>query len=484
MITRNKLLVLALCAGVSLPMSAVAQGGTDVSSETIVSAFNKYVTENIQTNPKSMLHLDGDVLVEDSNNYYAITFPDITYDMKDSYKLNAGVILANVSPKLDGDWRVSMAFPKKVTFENPNGKVVAMFLAPQQDITGVWDPEIMFFKSLNASLTDVRFIESESRLDVSARKIERTLKLEKKGERSSSLKTNVNVYGIDGELLNSDAVFSAEQISVDIQHSQIQIQPYMDTLHSMIIEGNVKDLMLELMQFIGEGKSDFVLTNLNVGKNGEDGRAQVARIHGANSVSMVDGGRKNYEFSTDVSGISLQGMDVTLYPERFALGLGLMNVDDSGFEAVADTVGENDKILDSKVLEKVLLESMGSIELKEFVLDFNNGSGVTISGVLRPEGASPMGWAGSAKVVIRDVDRLVEDATKMAQGPHGKVNPQVQMIAQQATMGVAVLKSIGQVETAANGSSTITINLELTVDGRVLVNGQEVNPAMGAALAQ
>lgn len=113
---------------------------------------------------KATLEFDGNITVEPSGDFYAVTLPYIKIIYPNGNHLDLGMISINASAHdVPGQWKMSAAIPTPlVMFDSTDRQVMRLSLGGQR-FAGIWDEGLEYFAKLDASYKDVA-IESATPL--------------------------------------------------------------------------------------------------------------------------------------------------------------------------------------------------------------------------------------------------------------------------------------------------------------------------------
>lgn len=178
----TRLLVFCVALFLSLPAfaaPAIDQAGAD-ALKTRLQTMLTSMTENYKK-AQQTLKLDGQLMVEPSDSYYAVTTPHISILSKDGTR-TIGMLAINAIPTDDPDiYKVAMAVPTPITNADPMGKVYQTITLGRQTMNGQVKllPSAPVFLTLNASYNDVRLLNTATDTEVSIPSMTMTLNLTK-----------------------------------------------------------------------------------------------------------------------------------------------------------------------------------------------------------------------------------------------------------------------------------------------------------------
>ncbi len=479
---KTKLVVCGLALACGLSGMAYAQDNTQADS--IKTAISRYIADLKQRDAQTTLHTEGEVLVEHNKMYYAVTLPDISFVMGGMGRFDVGNVVANVAQNDRGNWRISMAFPQTMTWKQENGDISGLVSFGKQDITGTWNSGFEFFSNLNAEINDLRFVDRVNRMDVAARLAKRNLVINKQGERSSTVTSTANLYDVNGRVLGQGIEFTANQMAFSMKHSGVQLTPYIDTLKTLLVDGQgwTTDTLMNLSDSFANGEQSLTMTGLryNGGEGGLNGTIGAAKF--SNTIETQDSGYKNYGISAEWSGITPSDKAVPVFPKTLFLKAGLLNVNKEELTKIVSSLSsaqDSDKL--GGLLE-ALGQTTGTLDVDGFEMVMNNGSRFTVSGAFSPNPNSPRKWAGKMQLSITGMEQFTQDLAKVADEFTQEKAQKLRMMVMQLQMATVAMQAMGTGGRSASGQTVISLDLELTPEGKMLINGQEAQMPLGNML--
>jgi hypothetical protein len=110
------------------------------------------------------LTLDSDVAIEKGKNYYAVTLPAITVTDKNDDITRMGLIALNVVPTgTPGEWKMSVALPSPILFEEENGRKITRVDFGKQEMSGIWNEKLENFSKLTAQYDNIKISQNVRR---------------------------------------------------------------------------------------------------------------------------------------------------------------------------------------------------------------------------------------------------------------------------------------------------------------------------------
>lgn len=115
----------------------------------------------------ALYEYEGEVIVEPSGTYYAVTLPHARVNYPDGTRLNLGMVSINASPHdVDGQWKMTLAVPTPIVMFDIDEQPVMRFEIGAQRAAGIWDETLENFYKLDADYQDIRVRNSISDFDL------------------------------------------------------------------------------------------------------------------------------------------------------------------------------------------------------------------------------------------------------------------------------------------------------------------------------
>lgn len=162
MITRHFIILTALCL-VYAPFANAATVN-DAGEKQLKSIFTKMIEKrrNALEERGGKLETDGDIVIEQTDTYYAVTMPAMTVTNEDGMIGKIGLVAINATPmdKAD-DWKMSVAIPTPILYEDKEGNPVMRLDIGAQEMGGIWNGRLENFSKLAAKYSDIKFSHSK-----------------------------------------------------------------------------------------------------------------------------------------------------------------------------------------------------------------------------------------------------------------------------------------------------------------------------------
>ncbi len=148
-----KRILAALCVPVLL-WAMPAQAALDQAGAAQVKRiFTTYLEQRQISNRLAgqEMKLQGDIMVEPGDNYYAVTMPHISVHNPDGSYTDIGILAINAMPgDKQGEWRMTIAVPTPIIGYDAEKKIESRIDIGAQTLAGVWSEQASHFIKLDA----------------------------------------------------------------------------------------------------------------------------------------------------------------------------------------------------------------------------------------------------------------------------------------------------------------------------------------------
>ena len=166
----RRIAIITMIAILTLSMTGIHADSARAATNKDSAQHLKTIFENLLQEEKASvddettkLKLDGAVMVEPADGYYAVTLPHISVLFTDGGHLDIGIIALNVMPTDDPlQWKMTLALPSPITFHGKESKDTLSMTVGKQFFAGVWHEKFENFTKLKSRYTNVN-IQSQDR---------------------------------------------------------------------------------------------------------------------------------------------------------------------------------------------------------------------------------------------------------------------------------------------------------------------------------
>ncbi|MCK5285255.1 MAG: hypothetical protein KAJ86_06695 [Alphaproteobacteria bacterium] len=138
-----------------VPPSAQAYDKNDKNAAHLKTIFDNLI------HSKKIIHtgitFDGEVIVEPTDTYYAITLPYMKIKHPDGSQEDIGMISINATPhEKKGQWKMAIAIPTPIILFNKKGEQIMHLDIGDQSSAGIWHEKLQNFIKLNTKLKNIK----------------------------------------------------------------------------------------------------------------------------------------------------------------------------------------------------------------------------------------------------------------------------------------------------------------------------------------
>lgn len=439
------------------------------------SAFNK---EN------SELQTDGEIIIEQADDYYSITLPKLVYKIGEQQKVILGFISVNAVPTKDPqNWKMSFTMPSTIHFIGKKGQKAGKMNLGKQKMQGIWNMDLNSFSKFKAQYNDIAFLNHENKTSAFIDKIEMMGKLEEKdGKWSGPSRSMLKDFRIKKDDQN---IFSIDAINADVQlvnydpaNRKIMIQK--------LEEANAQNKEVDLSEIMKLYGSDYtinmsmdnVIGNISANKNKKESTnfSMEEAVFKMKSESTKTN-KINYELQLGYDGLKASDLD-KYAPSKFNIDLAMKNIPVKEIREMASGMNiSRDNPNSAKIaalqgmitLPQILSKAQTTLKIKNTGVS-NDNYNLDINGDFNATATSPIGVVGDMKLKIEGLDKIVTDLEKEKEGAEpskiSKIN--------------STLKNIQAIQLfSEKKSNTDMLHLTMGEDGKTLINGKDISLLMG-----
>lgn len=494
---------------------AMAQEVSQEGAEKIKGFFTKKIqqTTDIQKFAGDTYEWEGEVSVEPSGNYYAITLPYLKIKQIDGKKIDIGMIAVNAIPHdNEGNWKTAVAIPTPIRIYDKLGALDYKLDIGKQRMHGIFIADAGQFLKLDGQVQDVVMTNADDQV---------VMKLPQ-----AHLKYDFNVVGEN--IWDGTYIFKAENIEFNMEAEQVSgkiasiylegmgeglrvdsIQDFQDKMQeasqgfdpnvandpsknkeSLKSLSNVGDAMFSYLADFGDKTGgSFGITGLSISVPDmmDPSKKQNFNIEKLSFEAMLDEMRSNK--ASLLYGVQLLGLNFPMdasspfasfgayFPKDISVKVKLADVPykellDSGSTAIKQafdmSAGAGATPATMPDFKKLFMESNAKLLLQDTYIS-NDLYRITTDVNMMPAPTSPYMAKGTALTKIYGLPELAAKIQQDAQS-----NPQLAAAAQP----LAMLQMFGQ-QKEENGAKVFVYDLQLQDGGQVLLNGTDMMQMMG-----
>lgn len=508
---------------------AIAQDITQERADSIKTYFEQKIkqTTDIQKIAGDTYKWDGDISVEPLGNYYAITLPYLKITHLDGTKLDIGMLAINAIPASEDQksWKTAIAIPTPIRIYDKLGALEYKIDIGKQRLNGIFMSNAAQFLKLNGQVEDVTMTNAAGDVIMVLP--------------SAHLKYDFNI--VEPNIWDGSYLFQANDLKFDAKDEQIG-----GSIGSVFLKGNGKGLHIKAIQHLQEkmGKAGEKLEpgdieNAASNENATQSLSQIGEAifsylsdfgdstSGTFGITNLNldlpdafnpGQTKNFKldkaaFDVEMSnirsnnasllyGLQILGINMPMdapnsplsvfgsyVPKDISVKIKLADIPYQKLvNAFGDTIGNlfsgtvNNTAVspsDTPNFEDIFMNSNAKLILEETYIGndlYRFQSDVNLS--TAPN--SPFMLKGKALTKIFGLQELV---AKLQQDVQASQDPAFQAQAQSAMQFLPMLQMFGQ-QQDENGKKVYVYDFDLTDNGQILLNGNDMSAMMGGGGAE
>ncbi|MGZ9097234.1 MAG: hypothetical protein ACXW30_02930 [Micavibrio sp.] len=498
----------------AFPVSAAPDTAGAAHLKTLFTGFITNQKASAKTQGQE-LRAEGDVLVEPAGRYYAITLPHLSVVEKDGSYTDIGILAMNAMPgEKPGEWKMTVAVPTPIMGYDAEKKPVLRIDIGKQSFTGLWNESVGNFTKLDARYEDITALQSAEGMTLKIPKasvlydltpsitgktwsgpvqyLMENISLTKDGDpgqsRIGKIAIDMMVYDYSPDEVRSyqdkinamaesmsaapDAEISAEQAKGLYNLIFDFISTVWDGFDSTV---TISDLELSRPAIPGSPAGKIVLKKAGFGFNAKGFRSNnvalrlTTQYEGLSLVPAPAG----FEEATP-SRLNMEiSIDKLPYKELVAMGRQTLQT--------ASDQPDGNKVAGMQAAELIpqLLTQAGTY-LKISKSFFGNSTyNVQMDGQMNANLKAVMGADGKARLEVFGLDQLVGMLKTRLKDP--ALTPEQKQSLQGTLVTLTVLQLSGQQGKNAEGQPVRSYDLELTNEGKIMVNGADLSAIQGLA---
>lgn len=456
---------------------------------------------------------EGDLLVEPSDNYYAVTLPHLSIIGADKSKINIGMIAINAVPgDKKSEWKMTIAIPTPITLYGTEGHETGVIQIGSQSFAGVLHETFGNFVRLNARYKDISFTDpvEDARVNMGDMTIIYDLKETSDGLWSGPM--NLVISNIQALFNRTGAAGKISSIKIDStvkDYSVVEAHAYTEKMNALMeslgsdtpsvsgqhVQGmfnTVADFLTTVWDGFGSQFSISGMEFINPASAGKPATTlQVQHLGFGMTGGGLKGNRATLQHTINMTGLSVtpdtSGMK-EMVPENVNFDMTITNLPLKDLLQMArENLGHNMATPEGGNLvalnalaqtQQLLTQAATSLEIKDTGLGKNAAYDLKLNGAALANIQAVMGATGKMRLEIMGVENLISLTQKAINDP--SIQPADKEKAQKALQSMTFLQMIGQQSKNAAGQDIRAYDFELTTDGKTLLNGADMMSVMGA----
>lgn len=494
---------------------AIDDAGAAALKTVIDDTLSFYI--DIQKKTGEGLTLSGPVEVVPKGSYYEVKIPGAAMTNATA-TMDIGTVMINATPEDDGDYRASIAVPNKMIMKDAKGGERMVINLGSQKFSGIFSPALGMFSQADGAYENVVAdinpkTEDGKKTDpvtITLGSIASKIAMTKDGDAWSGPQTTTirNASIAFGD--NKASKLSIAELIAAVSYNKIDLsagKKLRDQLRqSLQNSGDVptKDLQSLVDSSMGNmavmpesGTSNFTMTDLALDipaatatPDAQPISLRLARLSNSSTLDGMKTDAGNLTAKTMLTGLSLTGHNgplAGLIPSEAAFNVAAANVPfksgaanistaiNSAIEAQAGPDG-NSAVAEAQAkmfmqqaiasLPELMAKAGTTITINDTYTTAADLSS-TLNGALTAVNGAPYIFAGKTTLVLKGMDELIAKLQEMSRTSN---NPRAAGYAQM----LIFMQLSGQLSKAPDGKSQRSYELELTQDGKVMLNGADM----------
>ena len=457
---------------------------------------------------------EGTVMIEPSDNYFAITLPHITIVGSDKSKINLGMISINALPgDKKEEWKMTVALPTPITMLSPDGKESGIVQIGSQNFAGVFHETFKNFVRLNAQYKNIVYTDTLNSVKVTIPDLSTVYDLKEGSGGLWSGPMSAKATGIQASFGKAGEAAKIREIAVQSSikdYSITEALAYQDKLQSLLeslstdspsVSGphaqGVYNTFFDFMTKVWDGfGSGITISGIEITSPGStDKPASTVKIEHLGFGLEGNGFRKNSVTMRQT--FSLSGLTITppptgmkkAAPDNINIDLTLTNLPfrelvDLGQKTLEQSTaapeGNGMAAMNGLATMQQLLTNAGTtLAVKDTGAGNATDYNVLLNGAATANIKALMGATSKARLEVFGIDKLIAYAQQAAVDP--ALTPEAKAKAQSFLQTFTMLQMIGQQGQNTKGQAIRSYDVELTAEGKTMLNGADLMSVMGGA---
>lgn len=483
-----------------------ARAAVDAKGAAHLKTMFEKILEQDKTSKNNALKLDGEVMVEPVDNYYAVTLPHLSMLSDDGGRVEVGIITLNVMPTdVPTQWKMTLALPSPITFYDAKNAPEMQLAIMKQYFAGVWDEKFRNFTKLKAQYKDVRAVSSDRRVNIAVPDFTATYDLKENANKNLSGPmlfeiTGLQAAGATGGKISAGKIEYAVNL---IDYSVDAAGAYRDNMAALTesyqsgedsgSRAHITGIYNLVADFIGTVWDGFTSTlgarDIALSLPAMNGKpAQDVKISSAAFSFDMTGFRKNsviLRTGMNYSGLSIAPLPDpamgAMLPSKVNVDISINNLPYREMRALGQT-SVDAAVKAPQMAQLAGLQALMSLPQlfttagTNMVLKDTEVTGkdyrIAAAGTLTADMAAMKMATGKGRMEIAGIDKLIAFTAERLKDP--KLNPAQKAKLENTARTLAALQIAGQQGTDSTGAPARTYDFELTKDGKTLMNGTDI----------
>lgn len=492
-----------------LPLAASAQAQEqDATAQKLQTMFSEMLDKqkNLLNDKSVHLNYTGDLNVEKADGYYAVTLPHLAIVYPTGEKFEVGMVAVNAAPHENaGNWKMSVALPTPMTFYNAKGEQTSLVNIGSQRSAGVWNEQLDYFSKLDSNFGDINVSSKTDNfnLNIPATRVIYDLSQQEQ----SQLWSGPVSFSMQGLSIDDDGIQDVIQLGeIKLAMEMFDYDPqgmieYRDLIASKLQGENAESAPLtpeevsQLAQSFIKALGDGFVSNYEISDfamKGKDANQfeslNIDKMQFGIDATGLKENKLDIKFRVGYQGFDMQPVPADLpklAPSHLNLDISVDDLPLQELQALGAQTAENAttnpvvpqmQAMTAMMQLPTILSTAGSkIVLKNNSVG-NDIYNITIDGTARPNPQSQFMAEADFTIAVRGFDAITQAITeRIQQGDTQAANMQGVMA------GLMMLKGFAEARATTDGAIEHVLKLNVTPEGQIKLNGQDISALMGMA---
>lgn len=509
--------VLALCLVIPLviPGAAQAQDITEAGAEELKTVLQETLIDKNRMDgvQQDMVEYDGEIKVELAEGYYAVTMPHASVNLPDGKSFDIGIVSINAVPgPREGEWKMASAVPTPMYMYDKNDNIIGKMTIGHQQSIGIWNAELASYREAESTASDIVYDNPAEDVKISLDALSYTANMNKdeagtwsgfsdfelnemKVEVMSITDTGkppLTVFAADSLTFTSELGAYDPQMATKFHEIYTQNEDMMENgaPQSMSKEHalGLYNLLFEVVRHsLNSMNTEITLNGIVVHSPDEQTGNRLATIDKLFFNMQLDGllgNSASYGNAFGVEGVEVSGLGEETdrhVPEIAKFDLNLVNIplkdlETAGRDILEQRMDNPDMFNISAAMMTKIMPLLSKAETS-IVFEDNRikaaSYDASMTGRFTADQSAVMNIAGSATTKIRGMDQAIQEL----QAEINTAGPEKAKTLRKTLQGLTFMQMMGQAD--PDNPDTRIFKVELTKDGRMLLNGSDMSALMG-----
>lgn len=438
----------------------------------------------------SQFMTEGDILVEQTSDYYAVTLPKITYSIPSEGEIVIDLISINAIPTDDPeDWKISLSLPTSITSTKASDNSITTINFGPQKMSGLWSGDLNSFSTIDALYKDINITNTKSAevTMIDSFKIIGDLQETENGKWSGPSKAIINGVKVKSGV---DTIISMGTIDGMVQITDFSPSEKEETI-AKIKQAQENNEPLDLFSLTGFSSKNLginmavkdITVNMPARKTAKGKERKATKFSLADATlkmksKAVEDDKINYDFQMGYNGLDANNLK-ELTPSKFKIGFAFENLPFnelknmgmklSSASASNPNSGKIAALQSMMTLPQILSQAKTTLQITDTGVSNDNYQAV-VSGDLKASAASPIGIIGDVTMRLKGLSKITENLEEEKIDATPKKLKQIN----------SALKNIQMVQLFSEKSGdTDILNLTISEAGKILINDKDISLLMG-----